>query len=144
MILGGNNHLATLVEREAIAATFQLTVARVVHVVDGEHMIHLALATVAGSDANDGGLVNVVAFGATRGTNACSMWIHDCQLEVSVAQASPAPVDVVVVAHLIAVAHERVSAATTCTAVVNHGTASNELLINHVFPRLLVVVAAIN
>ena len=107
-------------------------------------MIHLALSAVARSDANDGGLVDVVALGATRGTDACSMWIHDCQLEVSVAQASPAPVDVVVVAHLIAVAHKRVSAAATCTAVVNHGAASNELLVNHVFPRLLVIVAAIN
>ena len=65
MVLGGNNHLATLVERESIRATFQLTVARVVHVVDGEHMVHIiALSGVARSDANDSCLVNVVALGA--------------------------------------------------------------------------------
>ena len=44
----------------------------------------------------------------------------------------------------IAVAHERVSATRTGTAVVDHGTSLDQLIINHVFPFGLLVVAAVN
>ena len=65
MVFGSYNHLATFEERETIAAAFELTVARVVHIEDCEHMVHIvALSSVARSNANDGSLVNVVTLGA--------------------------------------------------------------------------------
>ncbi len=146
VVLGSDLDVAALVEREALAATIKrAAAAAIVHVEHRQHMVHLlAGTTVTGLDADDGRLVDVVALGAARRADAAGMGVEHRQHKVAVAHATPTPVDVVVVAILIAVAHKRVTAATAGTAVVDHRAAGGQLLIDHVLPSLLVVVAAIH
>ena len=146
MVLGSHLDVAALVELEvAVIAALKRACSRVVHIEHGEAVIHLdGCAAVTGLDADDCGLVDIVALEAGCGADASGIGIEYRQDEVAVTQATPAPVDVEVVAIGIAVAHKRVATTSTGTAVVDHGTTLDQFIINHVFPVGLVIVAAVD
>ena len=146
MVLGSDLDIAALGELErAVVAALKGAGARVVHVPDGQAVVNLfGYTAVTWLDTDDGRLVDVVAFQTGRGTDATGIGIEHRQHKVAVTQATPAPVDVEQVTVGIAVAHKRVSAARAGTAVVNHGTALGQLVVNQVFPVTLLIVAAVN
>ena len=68
MVLGGNLDVAALVELEgAVVAALKGACSRVVHVEHGQSVVHLCRhAAVTRHNADDGGLVDVVALKAGR------------------------------------------------------------------------------
>ena len=95
-----------------------------------------------GYDVIDDVLLHVVAFSRRRAADAAGRGVQDAELEVAVAHASPSPVDVEVVAVFKAVAHEGVTTAAACRAIVYHGASLSQLAIDQVVPRLLRIVVA--